>query len=291
MDRFSVEFAFSLSPPITAGGTFEWNSSSTEVIYRPLTPLNFFTTYEAKIAAGAVDMIGNSLLNVPVIFRFTTIPSDATPPSIGNVRFNNRPYIAGDIISRTPLVTSVITDEAEGSGVDPGTGASGIIIRFGAYTVATVDSYSKDTGAMSCQVKSGSPLAPGIYPVSIEASDVSGNRTSWSGTVRISGGTTKLLGVPMTYPSVFKPLSGQKLGLSYILSADTDITLYVYGISGNVVLTRKFEGGMMGGRAGYNYFEWNGATDFGFTVGNGIYLYRITSGREQLGKGKIVVYD
>jgi flagellar hook assembly protein FlgD len=56
-------------------------------------------------------------------------------------------------------------------------------------------------------------------------------------------------------------------------------------------MTKKFRAGGEGGKAGYNQFTWNGITDFGKTVGNGIYVYKIISKGKVIGTGKLVVLE
>ena len=69
------------------------------------------------------------------------------------------------------------------------------------------------------------------------------------------------------------------------------MTIYVYDVSGRVVLTRKYSSGAMGGHAGYNEFSWDGESDFGNFIGNGIYVCKITAGNSAIGTVKIPVID
>ena len=61
MDRPSAEAAFSLTGPDGApvGGSFSWSGST--MTFRPSTPLDEGTTYQAALAAGARDLAGNEL--------------------------------------------------------------------------------------------------------------------------------------------------------------------------------------------------------------------------------------
>lgn len=111
--------------------------------------------------------------------------------------------------------------------------------------------------------------------------------------VRVAGkGIPQVIGYTLAYPTPFKPLSrGDTLRIAYNLSADADVLLILFDTAGRNLLTRKFNAGTNGGRLGYNQFEWNGATDFGAYIGNGLYIYQIVKGNKVLARGYIVVHD
>jgi len=63
-------------------------------------------------------------------------------------------------------------------------------------------------------------------------------------------------------------------------------------IGGEMVWTRHFSAGEMGGQAGYNAVAFNGISDIsGLPLGNGIYVYKIVAEGRVIGKGHIVIYD
>jgi|GEM_PF-5602605 len=100
---------------------------------------------------------------------------------------------------------------------------------------------------------------------------------------------------PLTYPSVFRPATGgpgeRTLTIAYTMDKPQNVTVFLYDVAGKLVLTRKFGAGVPGGQEGYNSFTWNGVTDEGGLVGNGIYVLKVISDGKVVGKGKVVVYD
>lgn len=96
---------------------------------------------------------------------------------------------------------------------------------------------------------------------------------------------------PVVSPVPFMPLKGQILKIAYQLTRNADIGLYIYGISGGTMWSRKFPAGANGGRAGYNEIEWDGRDIYGKLIGNGIYPLKISADNKMIGKAYIVVYD
>jgi len=111
--------------------------------------------------------------------------------------------------------------------------------------------------------------------------------------VRVAGkGVPQVIGYTLAYPTPFKPVSeNQTLRIAYNLTADTDVSLIIFDTAGRHLLTRKFNAGVNGGRLGYNQFDWNGVTDFGSYIGNGLYVFQIVKGSKVLARGYIVVHD
>ncbi len=131
---------------------------------------------------------------------------------------------------------------------------------------------------MVLELYGGFKSQPGIFSVSSGAP------------ARLKKGT-----IVRAYPSVFKPATGvgdeRTLRIAYDLTAHASVTLYLYDVGGKIIWTYKAAAGAEGGRAGYNEVDWNGITDLGGYIGNGIYVLKIVSGDKVLGTGKIVVYE
>ena len=66
---------------------------------------------------------------------------------------------------------------------------------------------------------------------------------------------------------------------------------YIFDIRGVLIKKTNYPSGSMGGKAGYDEVTWDGKDDFGSTVGNGIYPFRIVAGGRVLGRGKIAVLE
>jgi len=163
---------------------------------------------------------------------------------------------------------------------------------MGYYNIAGLASFNAPSETMTCSLKPSIVLGPSVYMATIEAADIYGNKGYWTGyDLRVMEGRIKIVGPVLVHPTPFRPLSGERAQLVYTLSENADVTLYVYDMSGRIVMTKKASAGGDGGRAGYNAIEWNGRTDFGNIVGNGIFVFKIISGGREIGKGKLVVLD
>ena len=107
----------------------------------------------------------------------------------------------------------------------------------------------------------------------------------------IKTGGVQVVGRPNNYPNPFSPMSGGSTAIQYTLSTDATITIMIYDITGREVKRMKYTAGAKGARGGTNQAEWNGTSLGGEVVGNGMYLYKIISGNEVIGSGKLVVND
>jgi len=95
---------------------------------------------------------------------------------------------------------------------------------------------------------------------------------------------------PVTFgPNPFDPDSDSKAVFNYILSENEDTKIYIVDLSGTIVWKRSFSAGAMGGRKGENVVEWDGTTDFGHEIGDGVYLYKIIQGNRVEEGGKIAI--
>jgi hypothetical protein len=279
----SAQSAFSIWP--YTGGSIAFADADATMIFDPAPTLEANTTYTVTIESGVLNLLGNPMLST-YSFNFSTgtTTGESIPPTISRVRINGRAYFFNDVISSKPIVEATVTDEVGGSGVT----REGISMRFGPYSIPEVNTY--DGEKMSHQITEF-PIGPGTYVLTIEARDRAGNRADFSGQVRIIYGDAQIVGGPLAYPMVFKPLSGGNLTIAYDLSTDADIAVFIYDVGGKTVLTKKFRKGSPGGATGYNSFDWNGIMDTGGVLGNGIYVYKIISKNKVIGTGKIVVYD
>jgi parallel beta-helix repeat protein len=275
--------SFSMNPVVP--GAFSFTDGDRTMVFDPVGSFEVDTLYTVYISTDVVDSKGNPLPS-QYQFSFSTgvLSYDVEGPTISHVSFNGVGYISGDVVGPTPLIEADIVDNVGGEGVT----YEGITISFGSYIISDIDSY--DGTHVSHRVSS--PLGAGLHAVSIEAQDrVGNNAVPFSGTVRVGSGQAQVFGPVMTYPTPFKPLSGGNATIAYMLTDDARVTIYLYDISGRVVYTGKFGPGSNGGRAGYNAVEWNGISDLGGVVGNGIYVFKITSGKKEIGSGKMVVYE
>jgi len=102
----------------------------------------------------------------------------------------------------------------------------------------------------------------------------------------------RLVGAPLSFPSPYNPAAGVPVTLQYTLTQSADIDIYIFGSSLQILKKLSAFKDGEGGRAGLNKIAWDGRTDFGTIISNGIYLATIVNREDQkvLGKIKIVVY-
>ena len=102
----------------------------------------------------------------------------------------------------------------------------------------------------------------------------------------------QVVGKPVVFPSPFSPGIHSELSIQYELSMQTNIELAVFGVDGTAVMRRRFFMGDEGARKGKNTVRWEGKTDAGFMLSNGIYTGVIIDRDENrvLEKFKIAVY-
>jgi len=97
-----------------------------------------------------------------------------------------------------------------------------------------------------------------------------------------------LIGRAQYGPNPFNPNNGTIM-IKYDLTSNSDTHIYFFDIAGNLICRKFYPYGTSGGNSGTNRVYWDGVNDFGETVANGVYLFRIASEGRTIGKGKIIV--
>lgn len=245
---------------------------------------------------------------------------DITDPSLfGKVKegLSSRTLRNGDIFANNPPALKaylpVYNGAATGAGTagGPGRAASAERIIYDPATIffylngsrvwdgdsdnAGYDHYNSWTGEARYTPKNR--LMAGTYSLTVLATEMNGETMT---PIAISGLQTLAVGteaglaegtVPLTWPHPFNPEAGA-LKFTYTLTVATDVVIKVMDTDGTVVWQKLIASGSEGGSTGYNETSWDGRTDWGETVSNGIYLYLIEArglGAKVIGKGKIVV--
>lgn len=218
-------------------------------------------------------------------------------PSIADIKFDDAPIrqtnnkdknstsavFQEDYVGTNPLITAKIMD------ID-GVNAKSITIRIDGYRVDDKDIIMKKVSdteyALSYQVKNS--LSGGIHAISFEVKDTLGNLGVKTVFVQVSS-KPKIVGKVLPYPNPFNPDKGETK-ITYKLTGDTRVIIYVYTITGERIWTTTCDSGCEGGRVGYNEVVWNGDTGFHSRVPNGVYLVQIVNSKGKLmGKTKILV--
>ncbi len=131
-------------------------------------------------------------------------------------------------------------------------------------------------------------LSAGEHTLTIKAANEAGLSSQ---SIGLSVGGLRLIGSIMPYPSPYRQGSGN-LTLQYNLSQDADIDILIFGASIQILKKITIAAGAEGGRQGLNNVVWDGKTDFGTLISNGIYVATVVDRASQtpLGKVKVTVY-
>lgn len=107
------------------------------------------------------------------------------------------------------------------------------------------------------------------------------------------GGYLRVTGQALTFPSPFSVKRDGKVVIQYKLSASSNVDIYLISVSGERVKKISVNSGEKGGRVGMNKVAWDGLTDQGTPVANGIYLGTIVSRDEYrlLGEFKLTAVN
>ncbi len=112
--------------------------------------------------------------------------------------------------------------------------------------------------------------------------------------VTAASGPLRLVGFqPLVFPSPFSAARNKEVTISYSLSDNTDVDIYILSSAGEVVKKISAQSGREGGKAASNKVKWDGVTDLGRALGNGIYLGTIVARPQNkiLGKFKLTAYN
>jgi hypothetical protein len=241
-----------------------------------------------KIRIEAEDLSGNKKVQESAEFSLTaTTPPDNTAPWI-SIQINNVALKDGDYIPKQPRINVLITDEGYPWEAQIYVDGAAISTRLNQVSATSLAAYAQVEAELE-----GENVT--THSISVEARDYAGNRSTEEVTgLKVSYSAVRMEEAPVTSQPVFQPAEDGEatISIAYSLTQDIDTTIYMVGLSGEIVWTRKFVSGDMGGKAGYNVVEFNGVSDIsGAPLGNGIYVYQVVAEGRMLGKGHIVIYE
>jgi hypothetical protein len=132
-------------------------------------------------------------------------------------------------------------------------------------------------------------LSAGTHSLSIKGSNDLGVSVQ---NITLNVGKLRIVDNPLAFPVPFSPGAGRELTLQYSLSRNADIEIFVFSSAGQAVKKLSFSKGEEGGKEGLNKVSWDGISNTGTRIGNGIYVATIIDRevRDVLGKIKLVVY-
>ena len=211
----------------------------------------------------------------------TTAAATLEKPSIAIKINGNKPY-PGDALSATPRIVITVTSTNTVQSILSKLGGSSAALTF-------VGAAGKFYATQEVTV----PLPDGTYCLTIEATDNYTNTTTFEVPQLYvqSAGVVTVQGIPLNYPNPFDP-GTQSTYLGYNLSRSANVEIKIFDLSGGLVAKKTYVSGQPGGSACYNEVAWDGKSDSGNYVGNGLYLFLIIADGTvaQNGKGKITVF-
>lgn len=111
--------------------------------------------------------------------------------------------------------------------------------------------------------------------------------------VAVLGGPLRVIGPVLPYPAPYSPTKDKEVTIQYTLSKEGNIDIFIISIAGETVKRIFRLAGTEGGNAGVNKVTWDGKTEIGEVVGNGVYVGTIVSRDEGklLARFKLTVLD
>ena len=269
----NVEFRVDGNAWISAEATDGIFNSTRESFVIPLR--NPLSRGSHTIEFRTTDTAGNTTISGFSVYAFTVAEDK---PSI-YVKINGvKPY-PGDPLSSTPKVEITVTTVS-----GPATGRINIDGAIRTLTFTNIDTNYYST------IEVTPALVDGIHGITVEATDAL-NRTSTYEIFPLyvqSAQAATVQGVPLSYPNPFDP-GVSATSISYTLTKAANVSLTIHDLAGNIIAKKSFSSGNNGGKAGYNAVAWDGKSDSGDWVGNGLYLYLIIADGSVAGKGKLTV--
>jgi len=187
-------------------------------------------------------------------------------------------------ISDRPVISADILDEC----LKPGSTSVEVYVDGKGYVVGLIKTGPRK---YHFSFSPGTELTGVTHEVEIRATNLGGSADYYSIKQLKSSGILSITSRPKNVPNPFRPRHGEGTTIIYNLSNDTDTKLIIYDITGRAIWQKSFNPGAEGGKAGQNNVFWDGKNDFGEYVGNGVYIYIITSSSKILSKGQMAVMD
>jgi thermitase len=233
----------------------------------------------------AYDTYGN--LRESTVWNHTV--AELTGPEI-SMTLDGREVSSGDIISSTPLIEAIITDD---NGIDP----TSIIIFIDEGTAfeRRYESLSGSYIAGTLSFELPSPLTAGSHTIKLMADDVFGNTSETALSELNVYSKGKVIGIPGNAPNPANSSTGTYL--RYTLSKDLDVRIKLYTIYGNLIWQTRCGSGLkngdmgLGGAMGLNEVYWDARSSMGKVVPNGAYIYLVLADGEVIAKGTLSKID
>jgi hypothetical protein len=248
-------------------GTFETSSSSNYELYSDvgqISPVGSSESSNYMLRSGFVYTLFDDIYIYDVIID-GSIASSVTS------------------ISSRPIISADILDEC----LTPGSTSVEVYVDGSKYLVGLIKTGPRK---YHFSFSPGTELSGITHEVEIRATNLGGS-SDYYGIRQLKQSGLSVTSRPKNVPNPFRPRHGEGTTIMYNLSADTGTKLIIYDITGKAVWQKSFDPGAEGGKEGLNNVFWNGKNDFGEYVGNGAYIFTVTSGSKILSKGQMAVMD
>ncbi len=249
---------------------------------------SFIIPEDVSMGSGAngkvVGYFNNDMLDGVIIAdsaRFAdhaAMAQDVTPPEMW-VYFNHRAYRAGDPIGAEPIL---IVDVFDSSGINlTGKMGHGLSITIDGQKTTDLTpyfSYNTDSHQAGSLAHVIGPLTAGEHNAEIMAWDSFNNFSVKTVSVYVAATAQELMiDRVLNWPNPFKKTTA----LTFVINRSAEYEIKIYTLGGRRI--RDFRG--YASRAGLvSDVEWDGRDYAGMTVGNGVYLYKVTAWDEEGGK-------
>jgi len=237
-----------------------------------------------EVSITATDLAGNkTIISGRIVL-------DSSAPTIEQITVDDNRISTGDVIPASPLIKVTLVDSV--AGID----ASAVTLSIDDVPVAVETTIvSGDNLVIELRYQVSTPLSTATtHKVMVEVRDRAGNESviSVSDLTVSDAQEAAIIGEVLNYPNPFNPET-ETTKIAYSLSAQADIDIYIYTLTGQRLIHKVIQSGDEGARIGYNEVQWDGRNSFGDLVGNGLYLVRIVAddsgSKKLLGKVKVLV--
>ena len=220
------------------------------------------------------------------IYEVQGLPPTGIGPTIEAVWINGLRFRSGDLISKHISLEVMVSSEP--GGVTLAEMQFDEVHNIPLTFIPASGSLSHGRWAVDYNIP---PASQERHIMIFHLVDSKNNETYTTMEAVIKTGGVQVIGRPNNYPNPFSPMEGGSTTIQYTLSTDATITIMIYDISGHEIKRMKFSSGSAGGRGGTNQASWDGKSIGREVVGNGMYFYKIISGNEVIGSGKVVVFE
>lgn len=221
---------------------------------------------------------------------------DSDQPLIDDLTLDGRAVAAGQYIASQPRLEFRVIDPETGavlsaaSGIDLTTvriEIDGSVMTDGTYSGGYFDDFNAAENKIIYQVKTA--LGSGPHRLKLMVSDLAGNVAA---PLEVTGllvdDQARLNGRPLAVPNPYSPDRGP-VKFTYYLTAETNLTIYVFDLNFRRVAQMTCLAGEPGGQIDLNEVGWDGRDSFGRTAPNGPYFIKLAAGGRVLGTIKLAV--